>query len=198
MADYNLYVIDPFDLARPLPALTTKLAEWFDAIVRQAGYSRVYVCNPQYEVRPAPHELLIYVCPFGTSVVQKMPGAQKDSWPSLTGSTHHGVTEIRAVTGSEVWVKTSDIEVLAALIFHEAMHNKLQLGQALHTQFNPRSLSSASITLPASPTAPEVSAMAAALKKPVQQWADGQRLLRQALRQRIVGDDSWDISIAAV
>lgn len=198
MADFNVYIIDPFD-KMPLVAVATMLTEWFDPIAKRAGYSRAYVCSPQYHVQPALDELLIYICPFSTSVVQKMPGAQKSNWPDPALGRHLGVTEMQSgVTGSEVWAKFSDADAFASLIFHEAMHNKLQLGAALHTRFKPSDrLSADEISWPTSPSTPESDGMAAALRNRVRQWADGQQLLRGAARRYRDGDPLWDADISA-
>ena len=194
MADYNIYLIDPFNIM-PITSVGIKLNQWFDPIAKQAGYSRAYVSSPQYIVQPQQHELLIYICPTGTSVVQNMPGTNKSTWPHPLTSQHQGVTVLGAVTGSEVWARFHDAEAFASLIFHEAMHNKLHLGTQLHSRFNPARLSCSPINWPTSPSIEEINAMASALANPVRQWTDGQRLLRDAAVSKKHGDPRWDSQI---
>lgn len=210
MANYNVYIIDPFDeVARSagpggLVSVATKLNDWFDPIVdlsntlSKTKFDRASVMFPQYVVAPLPQELIVYVCPFSTSVVKNMPGANRANWPDPVTSKHQGVTVIGAVTGSEIWMKFSGVDATASLIFHEAMHNKLQLGNAMHGQLKPCQLSCATINWPVSgPSKPEIEAMAKALTKPVPQWAGGQAMLRDAKARLDQGDPLWNSDISA-
>lgn len=211
MANYNVYIIDPFDeVAKSggpggLVSVATKLNGWFDPIVALSNtlsktlkFDRASVMFPQYIVSPQPHELIVYICPFGTSVVQKKPGVTKANWPDPVTSQHQGITEIGAVTGSEVWMKFSGADAIASLIFHESMHNKLQLGNAMHGKLSPCQLSCASINWPNSgPSKPEVDAMAKALTNPVRQWTDGQKILWDAKARSDQGDPFWNSDINA-
>lgn len=194
MANYNIYLIDPFNLL-PVVSVGMKLNEWFDPIAKRAKFDRAYVCSPQYLVTPEQHELLIYVCPTGKSVVQHTPGANRSTWPNPLTSPHQGATVCGSVTGSEVWAGRLNPEGLPYLIFHEAMHNKLQLGNSLHSRFSPCHLSCASIRWPTSPSQSEIDAMVAALPNPVRQWTDGQQLLRDAAERKRQGDPMWDNQI---
>jgi len=195
--DYNVYIIDPFNKV-PITAVASTLRDWFDPIAQKAGYARAYVCSAQYVVHAAPHELLIYVCPHGTSVVQKMPGVDKSKMPHPLTSQHLGYTGIRGaggVNGSEIWAKFSDADAFASLIFHEAMHNKLQADNTMHSRFKNPNVSGANITWGTPPSAEESAAMAAALGNPVRQWTDGQQILRSAAGRLWGQDPMWDADI---
>lgn len=79
----------------------------------------------------APHELLIYFMPFGTTIATN--GKVEMGKPP---AGHDGLTNpnLRGGTASEVYAHFADATLLANLMFHEAMHNKLALGNlALHT-----------------------------------------------------------------
>ncbi len=194
MSIYRLWVVDHIRELRPIQGtIARRLTGWLDPIAKKANFSAGECVFPQYIVNPGVGEMLIHVCPFGTSVVQKMPGAVK---PNPTAS-HLGMTQqAGGVTGAEVYKKTSDAEGIASIIFHEAMHNKLQLGDAgLHGRFTPCELSCASITWPTSPTSDESDAMAAALRNPVAQWLNGQRILRSAGMRKRKNDPLWDSEI---
>ena len=213
MADYNVWIIDPLEELLdaglvPVPvggrktvtthvnvAVAHKLNDWFDPIAKRAGFDRAKVYFPRFVVTPLPHEMLIYLCPSMTSVVQNKPGVDRSSFPNPRSSPHQGVTAIGALTGSEVWLKIKSVEAVASLIFHEAMHNKLQVGNNLHTRFLRCRLSCARISWPTSPSDLEIAAMATALRNPVPQWTDGQGILRAAKQAKDRGDPLWDAAI---
>lgn len=199
MANYCIYIIDPFNEIKQLVAVAQKVNEMFDPIAQKAGFSGTSTMFPQYKnVQPLLHELMVYVCPFSTSVVKKMPGANKLDIPDAAMSPHQGVTVMSGgETGSEIWCKFTGVDFYAAMIFHELMHNKLQLGKALHGKFNPCGMSCASLLVEsAKPTQGEIDAMAAALTKPVKQWTDGINMLWNAAEDKNNGNDLWNLAIA--
>lgn len=193
---YNIYIIDPLKEVTEFMAVAKLLSDWFDPIVKTAQgtkYDYSFVQFPQYVVSPQPHELIIYVCAYEHSVLQHMPGANSKTFPNPATSSHKGVTVNGQPTASEIYVKNSNADLIAALIFHEAMHNKLQMTDAqLHNGFSGCSLSCGMIRAPASPSSAESKAMSAALNNSVPQWADGQEYLRYAASQRTKGDFEWD------
>jgi hypothetical protein len=86
------------------------------------------------------------------------------------------------------YTKTLDPKLLAALAFHEGMHNRLLLGQALH---NRTGMAEATVT-PSTVVTPEnASQMAAALKTRVTQWPDGVMPLVHRRQRRDSGDPLW-------
>lgn len=194
---FRIWVCDALDAIKSKKVAVARLLEsWLQPIAVKAKFPGAQCVFPQYIVNPQPHEVLVYVCPANTSVVQKMnPGGGK---PHMS-SQHMGVTFIQGRTGSEIWSKGQSVEGLASLIFHEAMHNKLQLDNAgLHNKFLPQcSLSCASINwFPGiKPSDPEAAAMSAALRNSVPQWTDGQAILRDARLKRKANDPLWDIGI---
>jgi hypothetical protein len=199
---YRLWICDQLDEIRSrglVVPVVQKLESWFSPIARTAGFNGCECIFAQYIVQPAAHELLVCVCPAHTSVLQHKPGLRKATFPDPTTSPHQGVTDPNAPAGSEIWMKVSSVDAIASLIFHECMHNKLQVGNRLHNMFNPQQdpchLSCASITWPTAPTATEEAAMAAALGNAVPQWTDGQRILRRARLRRKAGDPLWDDEI---
>lgn len=201
MAAFNTFIIDPFNEIIPIVAVVERLKQLADPIAKKAGFDEASFFFPQYEdVKPLMHEILVYVCPFTTSVVKKMPGADKANFPDATSSPHQGATFIGAgETGSEIWSKFSGVDFYAAMIFHEMMHNKMQLGQSLHAKFNPCGMSCATITVSSSnaPTQKEIDEMATALTKPVQQWRGGLSLLWNAARAKASNDPLWNIPISS-
>lgn len=189
---YNIYIIDPLKEVTEFMAVAKLLSDWFDPIAKEAKYDWSFVSFPQYVVSPQPHELMIYVCAYEHSVLQHMPGANRKTFPDPAVSPHKGTTVIGQPTGSEIYVKNSNADLIAALIFHEAMHNKLSMTNAqLHNGFPSCSLSCEMIKAPASPSASESKAMSAALNKPVPQWEEGQQYLWYAASQRAKGDTEW-------
>jgi hypothetical protein len=123
----------------------------------------------------ASHELLIYLLPAGATLVtngkleQGHPAADHDGFtnPNLTGGT-----------GSEVYYHGKGTTVLANLMFHEAMHNKLALGNVgLHSRGG---MGSAVVTPSTELTPRNVADMAAALDVNRPQWTAGMGLLATA------------------
>jgi len=204
MAVYRIWICDPLYEVRKTgnqAKVAKKLNEWFDPIARAATppFDGAQCVFPQYIVTPSnglkPHELLIYVVSAFSTVVKKMPGSSRVAFPNPATTRHLGVTVIGNPTGSEIWMKMNSVDAIASLIFHEAMHNKLQVGNALHSRFNRCQLSCASIHWPTSPSPAESAAMSAALRNRVPQWTEGQRILRRARLARKAGDPRWEVEI---
>jgi hypothetical protein len=123
-------------------------------------------------------ELLIYLMPFGTTLI-KSNGTLKLGQPP---PGHDGFTgTIGRATGSEVYLHFFDPTLIANLMFHEAMHNKLALDNAgLHQRGG---LASAVVTSATKLTNSNIQDMAAALDVSRPQWVSGIGILvRESLR----------------
>lgn len=198
MSLYRIWICDPLNEVRStgqLVPVARRIESWFAPIAQGAGFTGAQCVFPQYIVKPDPHELLIYVCPSMMSVVQNMPAASSVRFPNPRSSPHQGVTIVGPPAGSEIWMKVRTVDAITSLIFHEAMHNKLQLGDALHGRFPRCQLSCRSITWPTSPSGDEARAMTAVLRNNVPQWTEGQHILRRARLARKKGDPAWDVEI---
>jgi hypothetical protein len=198
MGSFNLYIIDFLELVNraDIPTIATQVTKWLDPIARSAGFSNAWVAFPQqFVVTPQPHEILVYICSYELSVVQFAPGAAGQVPDPLT-SPHKGVTWLGPPAASEVYLKESAPLAIAALIFHEAMHNKLQMNNSMHNAFPPCAMSCASMTIGPGlgPTAAESQAMASALPKPVPQWTDGQQMMLRAVKNRGI-DELWYLDL---
>lgn len=131
-----------------------------------------------------PTELLIYLLPPGATVVSN--GKVESGSPP---SGHDGLTNpnLTGGTGSEVYFHFNDSQLLARLMFHEAMHNKLRLGnQGLHSRGG---LAGSPLLANTPLTNPNIGDMAAALDTLRPQWTPGIRLLALGweLPTRLVG-----------
>jgi len=115
-------------------------------------------------------ELLVYMMPFNYTVAKSgrlETGAPPPDHDGLTHPMADGVA-------SEVYLHTSDTDILAKLIFHEAMHNKLAMGNEMH----PKAGLAASPVGPNSALSqPNIADMAAALDRDRPQWTAGIQLL---------------------
>jgi hypothetical protein len=77
----------------------------------------------------APNELLIYLMPFGTTIAKTGSVQVGQPPPGHDGFTNGN---LGGGTASEVYLHFSDAVLLANLMFHEAMHNKLGLDNDMH------------------------------------------------------------------
>ena len=198
MSYVGFYIVDPLQNISMgnISPICEKLSSWLDPIVQKAGFDWVHVCFPQYIVIPKPSDVIVYICSYEHSVVQLAPGA-KGLIPNPSTSSHKGITLIGPPAASEVYLKESNPLSVAALIFHEAMHNQLQTNNSMHGKFPSPILSGAMIDISSEikPTEAESNAMSEALKKPVNQWTDGQQILWNAAQKRDSGDAVWDSDI---
>ncbi len=119
----------------------------------------------------APTELLVYLLPFGSTLASN-GRLERGSPPP----NHDGLTNpLAGATASEVYLHFSDTTVLANLIFHEAMHNKLGLGNtALHAKGG---MAGSPVSPSTQLTPTNIQDMATALEKPRPQWTAGIDLL---------------------
>jgi hypothetical protein len=195
MKFYRVYIVDPlqFVARENIMPVAEKLSAWFDPIVKKAGFDFSHVNFPQFIATPEPYELMVYICDYDQSVVQFAPGAAGVIQDPST-SPHKGVTLIGPPAASEVYLKNTNPLMIAALIFHELMHNKLQSGNSMHGNFSNAQMSAAMMTASAdlAPSPEESAAMAKALKNRVLQWTDGQEMLWRAARKREKNDPMFD------
>jgi hypothetical protein len=177
------------------------LKSYFDQIVKahdnlgrrgmtNYGSSNVLWLQPPFATIAA-HELVIYLIPAGTTLVtngklqQGRPPGQHDGNTNflIPNSPPPGTT-----AGSEVFPNfpstPQGLKLVASLMFHEAMHNKLALtNRQLHPQLGLASgpPETAAITDTMALTNSNINAMAASLDIARPQWTAGLSLLTQAV-----------------
>jgi hypothetical protein len=146
--------------------IQTKLTTWFNRITTGTSYGTASVSW----ATAAPgniggHELLIYfVADSMDSILVSLPGN------SARGSGDGFTTWANNLTGSEVYVSSSR-QYLAEMAFHEAMHNKLHLGDtALHAKDG---LAHVPVTAGTAPSATNITDMRTALSANQPQWTGG-------------------------
>lgn len=134
-------------------------------------------------------DILVYFLPFGKSVVRRLvPSA-----PSPIAG-HQGLTDGMNPRASEVYVQAFDGTLLAKLAFHEIMHMKLKMGNAMHSLNNCDKTRPPSCGLMAFDvtdedlTASNISRMVTALRMPVPQWTGGIPILQQMKASIASGD----------
>jgi len=139
----------------------------------------------RWDPEPSGMDILVYFVPFGKSVVRKLyPNA-----PSPI-SGHDGLTTGKNPRASEVYVKTSDPDILAKLTFHEIMHMKLRMGNEMHDL---RGLASAVVTDKTNLSKDNIRLMAKALRTQVDQWTGGIQIMAQTIAASSAGDPLSDI-----
>jgi hypothetical protein len=139
---------------------------------------------------PTTSDILIYFSPIEYSIVAAFAGRSRD--PLLDDGD--GFTAFTRGTvpaaASEVYVKMFDSDLLAALAFHEAMHNKLTIDQALHSR-DGMAQAVVGQNTQVSPT--NARQMAAAFRNPVTQWPGGVALGVARRLRRDSGDPLWNL-----
>lgn len=144
---------------------------------------------------PTTSDILIYFAPMDFSIVASFAGRKRDpglddsdGFTSIKTSTTGGITTKSAA--SEVYTKTIDTKVLAALAFHEAMHNKLVIGQEMH---NGDGMARASVGPETQVSTTNAQQMAAAFRRPVTQFPGGVAVGLAARLRRDSGDPLWNL-----
>src|SRR5918993_165998 len=170
---YKVYLCDVLDAVGSARRkdVRSHLQDYFNPIAQGGGFPEgalvdYITATPQ----PASNELLIYFMPYGWSVANQMPNST--SVNPLGG--HDGLTKFSNTKDgqavSEVYAKTTITRVLANLAFHEAMHNKLRLGNDMHQQ---KGAASKEIDDATRPSEDNKKRMQAALKTDRPQWTGG-------------------------
>jgi hypothetical protein len=147
---YNVYLFNGLPIspavsrtnlsAVQLGTIQRTLQGYFDTVVRahdalrlrgQPIYVSALVQWLAGFVTPARHELLIYLLPVGATLASN--GKLE---PGNPPAKHDGLTKrVSDETASEVYFHFNDMTLIANLMFHEAMHNKLGLGnEGLHSR----------------------------------------------------------------
>jgi hypothetical protein len=166
----------------------------FDKVsARMKPPSRIVVAFIPAVPSPTPFDLLIYFVPTEISIVSQFAGRSRnpllddgDGFTSIKTATANGVTTASAA--SEVYTKTLSAKVLAALAFHEGMHNRLAVGQALHGK---NGMAQATVDDSTIVTDENANDMAAAFRTRVTQWPDGVAPLAARRVRRDNGDPLW-------
>jgi hypothetical protein len=171
VAFYRTYIADILGALSPQDfayRVQSQLAGLMSACTYDYENSWVYFADTSTKVLPT--EALVYFVPPGLSIIKHSPNLPAGPIDlGLAGNTNPNSG------ASEVYVKWRDETLLAKLAFHELMHNRLQLGNAMHRDDGLRT--GRDIT-PATPyTDQNKRDMAAALKKSVPQWVGGISIL---------------------
>jgi hypothetical protein len=188
---YNVYLLNGLGISAQMNRttltsnqvniITSTLKDYFDQVVKahdaakgakQFGSSSInWISGP---TAVADTELLVYLLPFGATVCSK--GKLEQGSPP---AGHDGLTNPNlGGTGSEVYLHTTEMKVIANLMFHECMHNKLKLGNAgLHSKDG---LAAASVDDKTPLTPGNIKDMAGALEKSRPQWTAGIKLITDA------------------
>lgn len=114
----------------------------------------------------ANNELLIYLMPFGYTVAKS--GRLEVGQPP---PNHDGLTNPMAGgVASEVYLHFADPAIIANLMFHEAMHNKLALDNRMHAKGG---MAGSPVTPDTVLTPQNIQDMASALETSRPQWTAG-------------------------
>jgi hypothetical protein len=174
-------------------AIQRQLQGYFDQVMtrlKTGERAQVAWCPAVPDAKP--DELVVYFTSTDFSAVAQLDGVKFDP----LAASHWGFTRIKSQNGkvtvaaSEVYARMLNADVLAKLAFHECMHNKLAIGNELHSR---NGLAAATVGEGSRLTAENVADMAAALRNPVPQWREGAKILVERRQRRDAGDPVWNI-----
>lgn len=193
----TVFLIDPMTcLGKPelYSAISGKLQVYFD-LIGQAMRPADKIVVTWTKAVPAltPQDLFVYFTPLEYSVVSRFAGKPFD--PQAV--THWGYTYMKrgpngSITeaASEVYPKSLDAESLAMLAMHESMHNKLGLGNEMHSR---NGMAQPTVGPGTKFTPQNVNDLAAVMRNPRPQWTGGVALMVAAKRQQELGDPLWNL-----
>ncbi len=135
MSVFNIYLGNPTGMRYDWDALCVAVRDVFaPALQEHRRFSGVYVQSTMQRPSLAPAELLVYVVPTSRSSVVRRLGNEPTSAGGLTTMVQHH-PRYGTCTGSEVYAQGKTLNVLAKVIFHEALHNKTGWSnERLHSQ----------------------------------------------------------------
>ncbi len=122
-----------------LSAIATKVQGYFSQVVAKhdelagAKGAKLGTALVRWITAPVPvaaTELLIYLMPFGATVATNGKLEMGSPPPDHDGLTH----PMAGGVASEVYLHFVDPVIIANLMFHEAMHNKLAMGNNMHAK----------------------------------------------------------------
>ena len=187
-----VYLVDPMAAIGSLSRYSEvmgALQGHFDKVAARLK-DRILVAFIPAVPTPTTHDLIIYFVPPEISIVSQFAGRPRnpitddgDGFTSIKTSASGGVT-----AAAEVYVNTTNGKLLAALAFHEAMHNRLALGNRLHARDG---MAQAEVTPDTSVTPANASQMAAGFARSIKQWPDGVLPLVNRRIRRDGGDPLW-------
>ena len=133
-----VYLLDPLAVIGSLSRYSEILGALqghFDKVAARMN-ERILVAFIPAVPTPTSHDLIIYFVPSEISIVSQFAGRPRnpitddgDGFTSIKRSASGAVS-----AASEVYVNTTNGKLLAALAFHEAMHNRLALGNGMHAR----------------------------------------------------------------
>lgn len=192
---YNVYIVNGLSISAPMNRATLSqnqisiiyftLLDHFNQVVKahdalrdvpKYGSASIQLVASYPNVLQ--HELLVYLLPPGTTLVKNGKLEKGKPPPGHDGFTN---SNLNGKSGSEVYFNFSDAKLLANLIFHECMHNKLRLGNVdLHSRGgmgDGPSGGTGPITSNTRLSKRNINDMAAVLHVSQPQWTDGIKLL---------------------
>ena len=169
MAVYNIYLGDPYGLEYDWAGLQTEVVKLFrPAIKGSKRYKELTAQRTLVEPNLAAGELLVYVVQSELrSVLRSITDPSNVDGGGLTKGFKSGEM------GAEVYAVHTSPPLLAKLVFHEALHNKLKLSnEALHGK-QKSGLAAAGVGEGSEPNTRDYTLMRKALESSVPQWLGG-------------------------
>lgn len=203
MSAYSVYLTDVFGTLVtttivPPPHqkyidIANQLKGYFDPIARGAGFSdgANILWIPAIFNVPDEISLAVHLVPPELQMIAKLTNAPGPHEPlgHHTGRTYTQRVGRKSHTLSEVYSDGQHNDVIAKVVFHECMHNKLNLS---NEQLHPTGgLASAHVYPSTQLTTKNRDMMIAGLRSPRPQWPDVVPALVMYLNRKISGDPLW-------
>lgn len=165
MSTLNVCFGNPKHLKYQWQALVHETVKLFVPVIKASKkFKRVHVYSTMQRPKLLPQDILIYVLPNKPSGIVGSHFGVNSGGPD--GHTAWGADGI----GSEVYKRSWNPRMLARLAYHEAMHNKLKKGDAMHSHGG---LAGSPIYEDTKDTQANIKRFAEALGKNRHQWTGG-------------------------
>ena len=201
MSAYNVRLVNPWKMWFKRQEVMHEVSLLFEPAAKKAGYNGVNVTATLYQPQLLPADVQIYLVPNeGFSLLEKEFGEDVGDAAGRTvydrgASEVYLAGEFVSQHGGGVFMRIDGISAggtsfefihspatIAKIIFHETLHNKLQLGSKLHTRKGPAdALFRETLKGDHSKLSKEdTDLLASKLKAKVKQWEGGWKHLPQS------------------
>jgi hypothetical protein len=196
----SVFLVDPLGVVPTNLKMSTMsvLQTYFNAVTASNNNAdTVTVTWPGGMPFVANTDMIVYYLDFGHTLATQKFGEVTSGAAGLPFLDSSGQTILPPVTTmSEVYMTNFDPTVLANVTFHELMHNKLQLGDSMHSMDGLRKGAPQGGLGPTDTiSSGNIADMAPVISAPVPQFVAGFGVLMTAAASQIARDPTWDSAL---